>query len=204
MKNLFIYFLIFISNTLFAAEYNQSTEFNSEYEDIEITEKDPDSYKDSNDDRGKIINNNISAKELVGVVEKVRIYPGGIVLKARIDTGAKTSSLHVTYTELFFRNEEEWIRFMVTNSKGKAVKFERKIQRISTVRRHHDEVQRRIVVLLGICMGNIYRETEINLFDRGGLNYPLLIGRQYLSGIFIVDSAQKFSIKPDCKEAPKE
>lgn len=202
MKTLFIFFLMCFLNTLYAAEREQFAEPNLEYGDSGISETDPDTGSDY--DRDKIINNVVSAKKLVGRAEKVRIYPGGITLKARIDTGAETSSLHVTSTELIFRNGEEWIRFTVTNLKGKTTHFERKIQRISTVKRHHDEVQQRIVVLLGVCLGNIYRETEINLFDRGGLNYPLLIGRQFLSGIFIVDPAQKFSIKPDCKEVPKK
>jgi len=200
VKILFILFPVFFLNTLHAEEYKQSVESSQEYEDFEISEIDPHSDTKSENNGDKIINNVASAKELVGRGEKVRIYPGGIVLKAKIDTGAKTSSIHVTSTELIFRNGEEWIRFTVTNLEGETAHFEKKIQRISTVKRHHDEVQKRIVVLLGICLGTTYRETEVNLFDRGGLNYPLLIGRQFMSGFFIVDPAQVFSIKPDCKE----
>ena len=205
MKILF-FLSVFFLNTLYAAEYNKSTEFSlrASGSDVLGTGSNSDSDTSRGYDRGKNINNIVSAKELVGGVEKVRIYPGGMVLKARIDTGAQTSSLHVTSTELIFRNGEEWINFTVTNLKGKTANFERKIHRISTVKRHHDEVQQRIVVLLGICLGNTYRETEINLFDRGGLNYPLLIGRQLLSGHFIVDPAQLFSKKPDCNEVPEE
>lgn len=204
MRTLFIFFLAFFLNTLYAAEYNQSVEPNIEYENPEISKTSSGSDTKRDYGRDKIISNTVSEKEIVGRVEKARIYPGGIILKARIDTGAETSSLHVTSTELIFKNGEEWMRFTVTNSKGEAAHFERKIQRISTVKRHHDKVQQRIVVLLGICLGNIYRETEINLFDRGGLNYPLLIGRQLLSGPFIVDPARVFSIKPDCEEVPKK
>lgn len=204
VKNLFILFTAFFLNTLYAEEYKQSIEPSQEYEDSEISEIDPRSDTKSENNGSKIINNVAFAKELVGVGERVRIYPGGIVLKAKIDTGAETSSLHVTSTELIFRNGKEWIRFTVTDLKGKTAHFEEKIHRISTVKRHHDKVQKRIVVLLGICLGTTYRETEVNLFDRGGLNYPLLIGRQFTSGFFIVDPAQVFSIKPDCKEVPEE
>ena len=204
MKILFLLSVFFL-NTLYAAEYNKSTDFSLRDSDPDVLEIGSNSGPDTNRDydRGKNINNIVSAKEVVGRVEKVRLYPGGMVLKARIDTGAQISSLHVTSTELIFRNGEEWINFTVTNLKGKKANFERKIHRISTIKRHHDEVQQRIVVLLGVCLGNTYRETEINLFDRGGLNYPLLIGRQLLSGNFIVDPAQLFSKKPDCKEVPK-
>ena len=206
MRFLFMFIPVFFLNTLYAAEYNKSTQLSLEREDYEISDisSDIDSKKNSNYDIDYINNKIVSEKELVGRVEKVRIYPGGMVLKARIDTGAQTSSLHVTSTALVFRDGEEWIHFEVTNLKGETAHFERKIHRISTVKRHHDKVQQRIVVLLGICLGNTYRETEINLFDRGGLNYPLLIGRQLLSGLFIVDPAELFSKKPDCKEVSEE
>ena len=74
-----------------------------------------------------------------------------------------------------------------------------------TIKSHlEEETHGRVVVLMGICLGNTYRETEVNLIDRSGLNYPMLIGRRYLAGNnFIVDSGLAYSVKPECNEAQK-
>lgn len=152
-----------------------------------------------------IISNNVAyASELIGWVEKVRLYPGNVVIKAKIDTGARTSSLHVTSVKFVEHNSEEWIHFKVTGLKGNVVFFKRKIKRIATIKSHFEEPHRRLVVLMGICLGNTYREAEVNLINRSGFNYPMLIGRQYLRNHFIVDPSQKLRVKPKCKEAPKE
>ncbi len=147
---------------------------------------------------------NVVYSEVIGWVEKVRIYPGNAVLKAKIDTGAKTSSLHVTKIKLIEHNREEWVHFTVTSLNGDVIPFERKIQRVASIKRHFEDTHRRLVVLLGICIGNTYREAEVNLIDRSELNYPMLVGRQHLAGNFIVDSARKFNINPNCKDLPKE
>jgi hypothetical protein len=152
-----------------------------------------------------IISNNVAyTSELVGWVEKVRLYPGNVVVNAKIDTGARTSSLHVSSVKLVERNREEWIHFKVTGLKGNVVLFKRKIKRIATIKRHFGEPHRRLVILMGICLGNTYREAEVNLINRSGFNYPMLIGRQYMKNHFTVDPSQKFSVKPKCKGVPKE
>ena len=199
MRILFIISLVLFSNILYADEYINAKK--SDLNKIGYGILQPKSNKTH--DKNKIVNAIITTKGLVGRAEKIRIYPGNIKLKARIDTGAETSSLHVTSTYLFFKNEEQWIHFTTTTIKGKTVHFEKKIQRIATIKRHYDEDQSRIVVLLGICLGNTYREEEVNLFDREGFIYPVLIGRNFLSNYYIVDSSQVFSVKPDCKNIPK-
>lgn len=52
-------------------------------------------------------------KATVGWVEKVRIHPGKLLVEARIDTGADTSSLHCDCITCFDRNGEKWVSFIV-------------------------------------------------------------------------------------------
>ena len=54
------------------------------------------------------------------------------------------------------------------------------------------------VVMLGICLGKVYKETEVTLVDRKGFLYAMLIGRSFLKNLFIVDTAQQFTVKPTC------
>jgi hypothetical protein len=140
-----------------------------------------------------------SAKEIVGWVEKVRLYPGGLTIKAKIDTGAKSSSLNCNCITPIERDGEKWVRFSVTNDTGKRIFLERKIIGVSTIKRHFGESQERYVVRLGLCLGSVYKETDFNLIDRTGLNYQLLIGRRFLEGTHIVDPDSSFLTKPRCK-----
>jgi len=139
------------------------------------------------------------AKEIVGWVENARIYPGGIVIKAKIDTGARTSSLHGDRITTVWRSGKKWVIFTVTNHKGDQIKLERKLERIGKVKRHFGKVQKRYIVKLGICLGDVYQETDINLIDRSGMNYPLLIGRRFLKDNFVIDPSLTFTAQPDCK-----
>ena len=144
------------------------------------------------------------AKETSGWVEKVRVFPGDILVKAKIDTGAKTSSLHCTCMSTFERDGEEWVSFMVENYDGEKQLLERKLVRTAVIKRHHGESQERLVVKLGICLGSTYRETEVNLIDRSGLNYQMLIGRRFLRDLFVVDPSETFHTKPDCGDISAE
>ncbi|MGD8483503.1 MAG: RimK/LysX family protein, partial [Thioalkalispiraceae bacterium] len=124
------------------------------------------------------------AKHVVGWVEKVSIHPGNLDVKAKIDSGARTSSLHCDCIQIKEKEGEKWVSFTVTNFKGEQVRLERKIQRMSKIKRHFGELQERIVIKLGVCLGNVYKDIEVNVVDRTGLNYPMLIGRNFLSGDF--------------------
>lgn len=139
-----------------------------------------------------------SAKEVVGWVEKAVIYPGGLEIRAKVDTGAKTSSLNCECRNFFEVEGEQWVRFSVTNYQGERVWLERKVHRVAKIKRHFGGVQERPVVILGICLGGVHRETEVNVIDRSGLEYPLLIGRQFLEEKFLVDSSARFVNPPHC------
>ena len=56
----------------------------------------------------------------------------------------------------------------------------------------------RPVISLGICLGNIYRQVNVNLADRTNYNYTMLIGRDYLNGVYIVDVEIVHTTKPTC------
>jgi hypothetical protein len=153
---------------------------------------------------GLTLSTGSSAKETVGWVERVRISPGKLILKAKIDTGAKTSSLNCECKNVIKRDGEDWLRFSVMNDKGKRVWLERKVVRISKVKRHFGDVQERPVIKLGICLGNTFRETEVNVVDRSGLNYQMLIGRAFLAEHFTVDPGETYISKPSCAEGAIE
>jgi len=142
-------------------------------------------------------------KEMVGWVEKVRIYPGNLLVEARIDTGADTSSLHCDCITSSERNGEKWVSFIVETLDGRPILMEQKVVRMAKIKRHLGEVQERMVIKLGVCLGTTYKETEVTVVDRSGLTYPMLVGRDFLEGHFLVDPSVSYKTTPQCK-VPKK
>lgn len=141
-------------------------------------------------------------KEMVGWLEKVRIYPGNLVIYAKLDSGAKNSSLNASHVTVFERDGEQWVRFVVTSRYGKTVTIERKVKRVVKIKRHGAKPQARFAVNLGICLGKSYKEVEVNLAERSDFLYQMLIGRSFLAGSFIVDPSAKYTTKPNCGVVP--
>ena len=141
-------------------------------------------------------------KDIVGRIERVRIYPGDLVLRAKLDTGARNSSLSAPSITKFEKNGETWVRISMKNHKGEEATIERKIIREATIKQKNRDSEKRPVIMLGICLGRKYREVEVNLVDRSEFNYQLLIGRSFLIGHLIVDPELKYTVEPDCVGAP--
>lgn len=139
-------------------------------------------------------------KQVAGWIENVIIFPGNIQIKAKLDTGARHSSLNARNIQEIQRNGEPWIRFEVTNWEGRTVSFEQKIIRTAKIKEHHGQSQERAVTRIGICLGKTFKEVEVNLVDRSKFNYQMLIGRSFLRDSFIVDPSKTFLLEPQCKE----
>jgi len=143
------------------------------------------------------------AKEVIGWVEKVTIHPGELVLKAKIDSGAKTSSIHCDCEEFIERDGDKYVKLVVTNFNGNQIRIERKIERFATIKRHFGETQERAVINLGVCVAETYKEIEVNVIDRSGLKYQILIGRNFLAGDFLIDVDKTYATEPGCENNRK-
>ena len=135
----------------------------------------------------------------VGWVEKVSIFPGNFKIKAKLDTGAEHSSLNAVHIDEFERNGAKWVRFDVTNWKGRKESIETRVIRKAKIKQHGRESTVRPVIRLGICLGNVYKEVEVNLQDRRKFQYRMLIGRSYLKALFLVDASATFTVEPHCQ-----
>lgn len=139
------------------------------------------------------------SKRQIGWIENVTIYPGNLQFKAKIDTGALTSSINAKNIEEFEKDDEQWVRFEIHNKSGDTVELEMPVSREAIIKRHFGERQKRYVVRMDICLGDIHKETDVTLVDREGFLYALLIGRRYLKKHFIIDPAEQFTLEPACK-----
>lgn len=141
----------------------------------------------------------LPSKEIIGWLELIHIHPGQLVLRAKMDTGAKTSSLNATRLTEFDKNGEKWVRFTVTDKNGTAVVFEEKIRRYVKIKADNGLLQKRPVIRLWLCIGDRMNAAEVNLADRSHLNYQVLIGRTFLQGKYLIDSQRTFTVKPVCQ-----
>lgn len=140
-------------------------------------------------------------EQVAGWAEKVALGDNPpIILNAKIDTGAKNSSLHTLEHHIFDKDGKEWVSFAVVNKKGDRKRIEEPLLRYTKIKQKGSRPPvTRPVILLGICMGNVYKKVEVNLVDRTSFNFPMLIGRSFLQGSFVVDADHKYINKPDCK-----
>ena len=140
----------------------------------------------------------VYAKQTVGLVESVRIDPSGLVVDAKVDTGADNSSIHASNVVRFKRRGESWVRFQVVNSEGKSETLERELVRVAKIKSPTGKSQKRPVVMLGVCLGNTYREVQVTLVDRSRFSYRMIIGRSFLVDDFLVDPSKKYTVRPVC------
>jgi hypothetical protein len=133
-------------------------------------------------------------KLLVGEIERVKLIPPEKVFYARIDTGATTSSLDAKEIEIFERNGNRWVRFKVIDPENHTAHImeEPVVRKASIIQSTTAEADRRPVVKLQLQLGRLTVMDEFTLVDRTHLDYQILIGRNILRDLVVVDVAQKF------------
>jgi hypothetical protein len=140
----------------------------------------------------------VHARQTVGWVEHVLVGQAAVMVKAKIDTGAQTSSLNCDCITADETDGKQWVSFTVIDTKGVRHSLSKPVVRIATIKRHYGEAQKRYVVRLDICLGDTKREVEVTLVDRTGFEYPMLIGRNFMQGDFLVDPSNTYLEKPTC------
>jgi len=95
------------------------------------------------------------ALPIAGWLERARLVPGNIVLEAKLDTGARTSSLDATNLQQFKRRRKDWVAFDVVGDDGRSVRIERPLVRIARIKSALGTDEARPTITLGICIGSV-------------------------------------------------
>lgn len=116
-------------------------------------------------------------------------------MKAKIDSGARTSAIHADGIELFEREDVPWVRFFIrpwqrSDANPTFVEAPRIDHR--TVKSSSGTQSDRPVVLAPIVLGGRAIDAEITLTSRDEMGFRMLIGRQALAQGFTVDSAASY------------
>jgi len=140
--------------------------------------------------------------EIVGWIERARLMQPDVHLKAKLDTGADTSSLDVEIVKKFRKDNRRWVRFrLIDRETGEEHIIVRERIRTVSIVMHDGERQSRPVVRMKICIAGRIVNTEVSLIDRSEFKYPLLLGRKALESFALVDPGNTYLSTPDCRDA---
>lgn len=141
------------------------------------------------------------ALPVVGWRELVHLPELGLrAIPAKIDTGARTSSLHGTVIEEIEREGEKFVRFAVDFPEPRVRQICEAVHvDIRGITSSNGETQRRYVIKTPLRIGELEFRAEISLADRSDMKFPMLIGRSSLRRRFVVDSGYSWLQTPERK-----
>ena len=116
-------------------------------------------------------------------------------IKAKLDTGARTSSLHAFDIEEVQRDGLDLVRFGVRpwqNSEEDAVVVECPVHDRRTIRSSSGHTEERIVVVMDVTLLGRTMTIEITLTNRDEMGFRMLIGREALRNGFLVAAGESF------------
>ena len=138
-------------------------------------------------------------KQIAGWVERVQIKALGLNIRAKLDTGAKNSSLNALNIKEYRKKEKRYVKFDIIDCNGKTKTFHKRVVRTAKIKRKDGFAEKRIVIKLNICIGSVCKVSQVNLTERKNFIYSLLIGRTFLKKNFIIDPSLTFIIKQKSK-----
>ncbi len=116
-------------------------------------------------------------------------------IKAKVDTGARTSALHAFDLEEFERDGEHWVRYSVhpwQDTDEDAVPCESPVLDRREVRSSSGHAEERYVVRLDVSLCRRVVDAEVTLSNRDEMGFRMLVGREALVQGFLVDPGSSY------------
>ena len=128
-------------------------------------------------------------------------------IKARVDSGAKTSALHAINIIPFTKEGVNWVKFDINPIQNnlktvihcEALLIDKRIVKSSSGYR-----EQRYVIQTNINIGNDSWPIEMTLTNRDSMGFRMLLGREAMSGRILVDPEQKYLLGQNTTENLKE
>ncbi|MDH5361644.1 MAG: 30S ribosomal protein S6--L-glutamate ligase [Gammaproteobacteria bacterium] len=143
-------------------------------------------------------------KIVVGSVEWCA-FPGLDIpaIKARVDSGAKTSSIHAFNIQPFSRNGKPWVSFEVhplQNNRRTVVRCEAPIEDRRAVKSSSGNSEKRYVIRTPLVLDDKEWMVEVTLANRDSMGHRMLLGREAMSGRLLVDPADSYCLGEKYKQ----
>ncbi|WP_291325969.1 ATP-dependent zinc protease [Desulfovibrio sp. UCD-KL4C] len=121
-------------------------------------------------------------------------------IKAKVDTGAKTSCLHSFEQEFFERDGKRWIRFGIHPAQGRKdieLFCEAPVVDTRRVTNSGGGVEKRTVIMTPVKMGKLTWNIEVTLTNRDTMKFRMLLGRTAMAQKLIVDPNRSYVLGKD-------
>ncbi|WP_209402676.1 30S ribosomal protein S6--L-glutamate ligase [Pseudozobellia sp. WGM2] len=119
-------------------------------------------------------------------------------IKARVDSGAKTSSIQATNTKIVIRGVQEWVKFEVNplqENRSIAIQCEAQLVDRRMVKSSSGISEERLVVKTAVTMGGETFDIELTLANRDTMEFRMLLGREAISDRFMVNPAVNYQVQ---------
>jgi hypothetical protein len=116
-------------------------------------------------------------------------------LKAKVDTGARTSALHAVQVEEYRRRGSPWVKFHIhpqTRTNGELIESAAPLVEYRQVRSSNGHLQLRPVIQTTIELLGQHWPIELTLTDRAEMGFRMLLGREALRGRFRIDPGASY------------
>ncbi len=118
-------------------------------------------------------------------------------IKAKIDTGARSSSIHAFDIEPFEKNGERWVNFKIhplQHSDEKTVSCSAKVKDYRSVTDSGGHKSMRYIIETRFRIGSDTFSAELSLFNRSNMLFRMLVGRTALKGRYLVDPLRSYCL----------
>lgn len=138
-----------------------------------------------------------SSLPVIGWREWVALPDLGVPsVKAKVDTGARTSSLHAFNIDRYTEDDTEYVRFdihPVQRSNERTVRAVAAVHDVRSVRSSSGRAQERIVIVTPVTVLGKTWDIELTLARRDKMGFRMLLGRQAIRRRFLVDPGASYA-----------
>lgn len=116
-------------------------------------------------------------------------------IKAKVDTGARSSALHAFHIRIFQSNGAQMVRFQIHPVQRKSMPeltAEAEVLEHRIVKSSAGHESKRPVIVTDIVLGNNRWKAEVTLISRDSMGFRMLLGRQAVRDRFLVDPGKSF------------
>lgn len=120
---------------------------------------------------------------------------GVTAIKAKIDTGARSSAIHAFHVKTFWKDEKHWVRFQMhpfQRNTSNTITAEAEILDEREVRNSGGHAEKRIAILTTVELQDRRWPIELTLTNRDVMGFRMLLGRAAVRGHFLVDPGNSY------------
>jgi hypothetical protein len=125
-------------------------------------------------------------------------------IKVKVDTGARTSSLHAYDLQFFYRGKKEFVRFKVhpvQRSTQKTVRCEAEVLEYRKIKSSNGQTEKRPVIITPVKLMGQSWDIEVTLTNRDEMGFRMLLGRESIRRRFLVDAGGSYYGKKKAKKS---